>query len=140
MTSIRCALPPRVGLFWVVGGRAPGLIVHLCDNPEPYADLVTCPHGHYALWQAMRDGAWRPPLWRAARENEYEDWPRGRIVHDPRHRRSVIYSDRRIIRAGLIGPILARFALPLDSQIRTDAHYVSRLHSGIRKSTQGDFR
>jgi hypothetical protein len=122
---------PSVGLFWfVLAASKPTLLHHRCtaDMAEIYGDFLTCPHGHYEIWETWRAGHGNLPegVGTVIAMTEYEEWPRGRIVFNRTTKRHVLYADRRILRAGLQPEILTAFAI-LSSQvdIRTDEHYLS---------------
>jgi hypothetical protein len=62
--------------------------------------------------------------------DEYEEWPRGRIVYSLPDDRFVLYADAQILRRpDLLATIRERFGLPADrtqmTQERRDTHYVS---------------
>ena len=58
------------------------LMAHRCtlSEAEEYGDFLTCPHGHYDLWEAWQGGGEADRLRGTLRECEYEEWPRGRVV------------------------------------------------------------
>jgi hypothetical protein len=91
---IDCAEPlmPSVGIFWRVpadagGGRliTDSIAVH---EGEPYGDCLTYPSSHYDVreeWRLIvRANSKSRDIPRSVVENEYEAFPRGRIVfHQP---------------------------------------------------------
>jgi hypothetical protein len=50
-----------VGIFWAVQerGSAAVLLDHRCpiSEAEPYGDMLTCPNGHYEVWEQWRKDA-----------------------------------------------------------------------------------
>jgi hypothetical protein len=130
--------PTAVGIFWALQPRqsATILIDHRCplDIAEPYGDMLTCPHGHYDLWERWRKNAGEIPV--AARAlvvgSEYEDWPRGRIVFDTISKRFTCYADSNILhRANLLAIIYSRFRLPAArTEMKWDSHYRSTMLLG----------
>ncbi len=75
-----------VGIFWAVQekGRAASLLEHRCSlkEAEPYGEMLTCPHGHYEVWEQWQKDAKlvRAGFASPVMISEYEEWPRGRIV------------------------------------------------------------
>jgi hypothetical protein len=123
---------PKVGIFWFVlddmGGRH--MLADGCDlaEAEPYGDCLTFGPGHSEIWNKWRRSG--PPSNRALmtiiRDDEYEDWPRGRIVFDRIADRFMLYADRRITAEGLTAKVAQYFCLPADrTVIQYDLHYRS---------------
>lgn len=121
-----------VGIFWLI--ETAGGITHLLSEgvtlaqAEAYGDFLTFGPGHYDVWNGWRR---RNTLGRDVsvliRTDEYEDWPRGRVVFDGPKNQFVIYADRKLLTPTRIADICSRFHLgrmPFES--RTDAHYRSR--------------
>lgn len=122
-----------VGIFWAVREKrsAAVLLDHRCpiSDAEPYGDMLTCPHGHYEVWEqwkrnARKDQSDPAPL---IATDEYEEWPRGRIVYSSLRDHFVLYADKQILnRPDLLTTIHERFGLPADrTQAKRDSHYVS---------------
>jgi len=134
-------MPPAdsfVGIFWAVQeqGSAAILLEHRCslNEAEPYGSMLTCPHGHYDVWEQWRKGI---DIRRAAAASliamcEYEEWPRGRIVYDTESERFVLYADAQILRRpALMAAIHERFGLPTDrADAKPDNHYRSTRRLG----------
>jgi hypothetical protein len=125
-----------VGIFWAVQerGSAAVLLDHRCpiSEAEPYGDMLTCPHGHYEVWEQWRTNARneRSGLAFLIATAEYEEWPRGRIVYSSPHDRFVLYADAQILsRPDLLTIIHERFGSRVDrkqtTQTMPDSHYVS---------------
>ena len=125
-----------MGIFWAVQekGSAAVLLDHRCpiSESEPYGDMLTCPHGHYEVWEQWRKDARndRSALAFLIATDEYEEWPRGRIVYSSPHDRFVLYADAQILsRPDLLAIIHERFGLRADrtqmTQPKRDSHYVS---------------
>jgi hypothetical protein len=122
-----------VGVFWAVQehGTAVLLLEHRCSlkEAEPYGNMLTCPHGHYEIWERWRksvgDGR-RTSVPSIIAVCEYEEWPRGRIVYDSKNTRFILYADAQILRrAALLSTICKKFRLPMDREAKWDNHYRS---------------
>lgn len=91
--------------------------------------MLTCSHGHYEVWEQWRNQATndRSGLALLIATDEYEEWPRGRIVYASPHDRFVLYADEQILRrADLLNIIHERFGLPPDrTEMKRDSHYIS---------------
>ena len=123
---------PSLGIFWFVidsAGRRRMLAAGCAlAEAEPYGDRLTFGPGHYEIWeQWRRTGAPVRGCAELLRRDEYEDWPRGRIVRDIPSGPFTIYADRRIIECGLAAVIARHFNLPADPvNVEGDFHYQSR--------------
>ena len=117
-----------MGIFWAVQepGSAAVLLDHRCslEEAEPYGNMLTCPHGHYEVWEQWRKAGGRAVIV----ASEYEEWPRGRIVYDTESDRFILYADAQILRdQTLINAIHERFGLPMERTDRKrDHHYRSK--------------
>src|SRR5687767_7393023 len=101
-----------VGIFWAIPeqGSAASIVDHRCSlkEAEPYGTMLTCPHGHYEVWEGWRKVGGRP----AITASEYEEWPRGRIVFDSESERFILYADTQILGdPALMTAIRERFRL-----------------------------
>lgn len=118
-----------VGLYWfvVVAGQNL-LLAHRCSlgQGESYGTFITCPHGHYEVWEQWREGLGSLPAnaIRIIRDYEYEEWPRGRVVFDCERQLFVVYADKKITQARLESAILKEFGLA-DARFMRDPHYRS---------------
>ena len=114
-----------VGIFWAIQeqGSAASIVEHRCSmkEAEPYGTMLTCPHGHYEVWEQWRKAGGRA----AIAESEYEEWPRGRIVYDTENERFILYADAQILGdPALIAEIHEKFGLPIDrTDAKRDNHY-----------------
>jgi hypothetical protein len=127
-----------VGIFWAI--KPPGipliLLDHRCslDVAELYGDMLTCPHGHYDIWEEWRKAP--TDVQRDARSvvvaSEYEEWPRGRVVFDAIHQEFTCYADVQVLRRpSLIATIQQRFGLPIErTKMMWDSHYRSTMLLG----------
>ena len=118
-----------VGPYWFVcdcdGNTV--LLAHRCsvDVAEKYGDFLTCPHGHYEVWEEWRS-AGRLPTGLA--DAEYEEWPRGRVVLDSLTRRFIVYADAQLFEPEYQQQLMRHFGIPAESvSFRTDEHYRSTL-------------
>ena len=127
-----------VGIFWAVQnqGSAAILLEHQCSlkEAEPYGSMLTCPHGHYDVWEQWRKNIGTPRTDAAPliAMSEYEVWPRGRIVYDTESNRFILYADVQILRRpAVLGTIYEKFALPMDrTDAKRDSHYRSTRRLG----------
>jgi hypothetical protein len=116
-----------VGIFWAIQdqGSAARIVDHRCSlkEAEPYGTMLTCPHGHYEVWEQWRKAGGRA----AIAASEYEEWPRGRIVYDREGERFILYADAQILRdPALITAIHQKFGLPMErTDPKRDNHYQS---------------
>jgi hypothetical protein len=123
--------PPLLGIFWAVTGPdgRTRLLTHPCAlaDGETYGDCITSPAAHFQTWEAWRRGQPKPPLALLAPaiiRDEYERWPRGRIVYELTPDRFVIYADKKLLAPAWLAQIKAHFHLPPDRTIaRSDLHY-----------------
>lgn len=140
--SIRCidqtgattsALVPSVGIFWAIkeGGR--GGVTLFSDrselaDAEIYGDCFTHPEGHYDLWERLnrlpaRDFSARK-IPHAIRTQEYEVFPRGRIVYEVPSKTYNLYMDARLAKEEFIAALKDWFCLTSEiAVVRFDAHY-----------------
>jgi hypothetical protein len=102
-----------VGIFWAVQekGSAAVLLDHRCpiSEAEPYGDMLTCPHGHYEVWERWQNtsNSDRPGLRSLIATAEYEEWPRGRIVYSSPNDQFILYADAQILsRPDLVAVII----------------------------------
>lgn len=118
------ATTPSVGIFF--GAMLNGVPVILHDatplaEAEDYDLCKTHPRGHLEAWEASRAAL--------LLHDEYDDYPRGRIVHDTRHSHFIVYLDRSLDVPEFRRAILLCFALPeRDAVFRYDAHYARARH------------
>lgn len=120
-----------VGIFWFVPDRAHARMIADAtplESAEPYGAFLTHPLGHYHFWTTLQR---LPPDVLHARigvatphHHEYEDWPRGRIVHHRPTGRFIIYADAQLHRPAFIAEIVRAFDLADTSyDVRRDVHY-----------------
>ena len=125
------ATTPLLGIFWAITGPdgRTRLLTHPCAlaDAEPYGDCLTAPAAHYQTWEAWRRGQPTPPLAMLAPvivRDEYEHWPRGRIVYERTPDRFVIYADRKLLTPAWLAQIMTLFHLsPNRTTARSDMHY-----------------
>ena len=107
------------------------LLAHPCAlaDGEPYGDCITSPAPHYQIWEAWRRGRPKPPLALLAPiilRDQYEHWPRGRIVYEKTPDRFVVYADRQLLTPAWLAQIQAHFHLPPERTIARSALHYSR--------------
>ena len=120
----------QVGIFWVIAdGGTNHLIIDgtSLSDAEPYGDFLTHPASHYDVWTALQERPAAELRQRFGTDGirlcEYENWPRGRIVHHRPSASFIIYADRQLHYPTYHAQIQAAFDLPPDTPLRADAHY-----------------
>ena len=121
-----------VGIFWWMPDDA-GVQCLVSDalpvsEAEPYGDCLTHPRGHHEVWEQWRRLS---PAQRKSRgvpnvvaTEEYETFPRGRIVLYAPSDTFWIYADRRLQRPGIVMQIKRRFGLDGSKcDLKSDEHY-----------------
>lgn len=123
-----------VGIFWAIRDPARGIVLVTDRTPlaraESYGDHLTYSSGHYEYWTHLRrfghEGLTRRGLPIAITVDEYEEWPRGRVVYDAAISRFVIYVDRKLQTTEIVERIAAAFDIPPGAYWRAfDSHYRS---------------
>jgi hypothetical protein len=89
----------------------------LTQAPD-YGDFKIHDKGHDAYWEELL-------LVKAVPAGEYDEYPRGRVVHDTRKRSFIILLDKCILeRKGLLRKIVDTLHLPAAAtKVDTDDHY-----------------
>jgi hypothetical protein len=125
--SAQTATAPAVGIFWRVGDV---LVIDrsTLDEAEPYGDCITHAAGHYERWEEWQalgaSGLLAKGYPAAIASTEYDEWPRGRIVHEVPSRRFVIYADRRLQSREIAGAVKSAFGLDgAETVVKSDSHY-----------------
>jgi hypothetical protein len=111
------ATEPRLGIFWLVGGKLLLDSVPLSES-EQGGDYCDYPGSHINVWtEWLRIG-------KAPAESEYEEFPRGRVTHDTKNKHFSLLADRCILKhKDLIAAIRKEFHLPKHTLLGTDPHY-----------------
>jgi hypothetical protein len=118
-----------VGPYWFVpddSGRIV-LMAHRCTlaEAEEYGECLTCPHGHYDVWESWRVKCPRANVVGVLRDAEYEEWPRGRVVFNALWDQFMVYADSQISKSEL-QRVLGYFGIARDRAVfMRDAHYQS---------------
>jgi hypothetical protein len=88
------------------------------SQAAPYGDSLTHPRSHIDTWtQYQRIG-------KVPHESEYEEYPRGRVMHHPASGEFTILADPCILdRKDLTAQIKDPLRLPAKTKIGTDPHY-----------------
>jgi hypothetical protein len=108
---------PHLGIFWLVDGK---LIFDSSplSEAEPYGDHITHPRSHVAVWSKLERRGLVP------RGSEYEDYPRGRVIHHPATGEFTILADKCILRhKDLVIRIKKSLHLSERVKLDTDLHY-----------------
>ncbi|WP_271594350.1 hypothetical protein [Bradyrhizobium sp. CCBAU 65884] len=123
-----------VGIFWGIPKPDHSWTILIdstsLSEAEAYGDFLTHPRGHYEVWSQWQQRRAAPlagqSILQAITYHEYEDFPRGRIVHEIKTGRFIIYADRRLQQAPVMASIAEKFGLtPGTYSVRSDAHYRS---------------
>lgn len=123
-----------VGIFWSIPnpGHSWTILTDMTSlaEAEPYGDFLTHPRGHYEVWtqwQKTRTALVASRLiLQAIVDNEYEFFPRGRIVYNFRTGEFILYADCRLHQRATIARIVGQFGLAAGTfAVRSDAHYRS---------------
>lgn len=119
--------PPTVGIFWRVGQALLVDATPLADA-ETYSHCITHSSGHHELWEAWQSmgSAGRAAIGvpDAVGWTEYDEWPRGRIVHYVPERRFILYADRRLTTRPIVGSLSGAFGLAGEAVlVQLDSHY-----------------
>jgi hypothetical protein len=118
-----------VGPYWFVRDDS-GIVLlmaHRCAlaQAEQYGDFLTCPHGHYEVWEGRRSRRGEDSIGTIVRDCEYEEWPRGRVVFNSVEGRFIVYADKQI-REDDLGRVLEHFGIPPERvAFMSDGHYRS---------------
>ena len=128
---------PSVGVFWLLGrgkGVKPSWLAYRCppNLVEPYGDCLTCPHGHYDLWndwggdvealEANSVFGLTSSILEIVRATEYDDWPRGRVVRE--FEQTVVYADVQLLTSERRDYVSKLFKLDAQrTRFAPDAHY-----------------
>jgi len=117
MTKKNSNCAPHLGIFWLVDGK---LIIDSSplNEAEPYGDHLTHPRSHFRVWAKLgRSG-------RVPRGSEYEEYPRGRVMHHPVSGEFTVLADKCILsRKNLIARIKKALHLRKKVKTGTDPHY-----------------
>jgi hypothetical protein len=108
---------PHVGIFWLINGK---LVIDSTNlkEAEPYGDRITHPRSHIDVWKQFQRIGKVPP------ESEYEEYPRGRVMHHPASGEFTVLADKCILaRKDLIAEIKNALYLSKKTKLSTDAHY-----------------
>jgi len=106
-----------LGIFWLVDGK---LIIDssLLSESEPYGDHLTHPRSHIRVWAEFERSG------RVPRGSEYEEYPRGRVMHHPASGEFTVLADWCILKhKGLVAEIKEVLHLSKKVKTGTDPHY-----------------
>jgi len=126
-TAVATPNVPSVGIFWKIRNV---LVIDRSslEQAEPYGDCLTHAAGHYERWEEWQrlgaTGLQRLGYPVEIATTEYDDWPRGRLVHEVPRARFVLYADRRIQNSPAISALIGAFALGGQTVVvESDSHY-----------------
>lgn len=109
---------PMVGIFWIVHGDVISDAVPL-SRARAYGAALE--HGsHWDYWEKFVPVTHEQVLLKTA---EYDQYPRGRVVYFPQHRRVVVYADRCLWTQKNQDKIRDAFSLPRTIRFTADDHY-----------------
>lgn len=108
---------PKVGIFWLVGGR---LILDASplSEAEPYGDCLTHGNSHIDYWSdQQRLGA-------IPNDVEYEEHPRGRVTYNSKAEKFYLLADGCILNdPATVARIIKAMDLPVNTIVEADLHY-----------------
>ncbi len=118
-----------VGPYWFVRDDAGQvlLLAHRCAlaEAEEYGECLTCPHGHYDIWESWRARCPAANVISVLRDAEYEEWPRGRVVFNALQSQFIVYADGQISKSEL-QRVVEHFGIPTERvAFMRDGHYQS---------------
>ena len=108
---------PRLGIFWLVGGK---LIMESApiSAAEPYGGQLTHPRSHSEVWQQYQRAGTVPA------DMKYDQPPRGRVMFDTRSQRFTLLADRCILQnKNILRRIMLELKLPENTETDTDNRY-----------------
>lgn len=107
----------HLGIFWLVDGK---LIIDSSplSEAEPYGDHLIHPRNHLRVWEKFECAGQVP------RDSQYDEYPRGRVMHNPASGEFTIFADKCILKhKGLIAQIKKALHLRKKVKTGTDLHY-----------------
>ena len=118
-----------VGPYWFVRDDSGKILLmaHRCTlaEAEEYGECLTCPHGHYDVWETWRAKCAEANVVGVLRDTEYEEWPRGRVVFNALRDQFMVYADRQISKSEL-QRVVEHFGITMDRAVfMRDGHYQS---------------
>jgi hypothetical protein len=117
-------LQPQVGIFWFVHGKLIFDSTSLAQA-ECYGEHLTHPRSHIDVWNQFQRLGKVPP------ESEYEEYPRGRVMHHPASGEFTILADKCITdRKELVSEIKKTLHLPVRKT------KLGRMHESKRSMTK----
>lgn len=111
----------RLAIFWYNNGMFIGRDDTLHGTSvDSFGRFSQIDQGHFEVWDAYRH---QVP---GAAEEEYDHFPRGRILFDIHTRQFKVIADIKIIgNPAVRKQLLARYSLPETTIFETDEHYQS---------------
>jgi len=106
-----------LGIFWLVDGK---LIIDSLplSKAQLYGDHITHPRSHIRVWAEFERSG------RVPRGSEYEEYPRGRVMHHPASGEFTVLADWCILKhKDLIAQIKKDLHLRKKVKTGTDPHY-----------------
>lgn len=109
---------PKVGIFWIVEGDVIADAVPLSRARAYGAALEHS--GHWEYWEKFVPVTHEQML---LKTEEYDHYPRGRVVCFPERHRIVVYADRCLWTPRNQAKIQEAFSLPRAFRFTADGHY-----------------
>ena len=108
---------PEVGVFFLVGDH-----IYIDSTPITsacvYGECLTHEPGHPGFWERLQEEGSVP------KDDEYDEYPRGRITWNSRVGEAYLFVDRCIkTRPQAVEQIMDRMHLPSATLVRLDSHY-----------------
>lgn len=133
VSTLPSSEPPFIGIFW--GIQTDNNIHLICagaalEDAETYGEMLTYSLGHYEIWEGwQRLGATqlaRKGFPSIIATTLYDQWPRGRVVHNLSTRSFILYADRKLQQPAILTRVMTTFGLPPGlTSIQSDAHYTT---------------
>lgn len=109
---------PSTGILWLYGEKLLMACTPLSES-EHYGDCLTSPASHVDGWEDLRQNG------TVRADEEYDDFPRGRVVYDTKRDVFVLYADRCVLKQNrYVDAVIEEFGLPeAKFETKTDLHY-----------------
>ncbi len=113
----------KVGIFWVYKNTVIGKTRELDDGEENVPGLIDSPDNHVDLWE--RNPYFFIPFPELV-GTEYQDVPRGRVIHSTKDKKTIIYMDK-VLHTEQTKQIISDFFQLSNTDIlwKTDKHYTT---------------
>jgi hypothetical protein len=111
------------GVFWFIpSDQGPKIVADgsTLREAEDYGKMKTHRRDHYEVWEIIKNH------FTIVAEDEYDTWPRGRIVYNKTTEVFTVYAGPQLAGPQFQRAILNAFRLPPDTKFARDEHAHSR--------------